>query len=255
MPLPVQGPCAPWCAWVDVLAAPPGREVLSGLTDPTQQFNLIAQASEILWNLSEHRYPGECTVTRNLSESDGAGLVDGHWGLCSCDSRDKIDLGSRWPVASATSVIENGVSLVAGTDYRIDDWQYLVRLPAGTLWPRCNDLNEADDLRVTWWYGRKPPPGGVRSAALMAAMFALPYAVVAADCANPEEITQAVREGVTYSFKDPNQMLEEGRTGLFFVDLWLAADKKGRQSRPGMFDPLGRSRRHRIAQGTDSGGS
>ena len=44
-----------------------------------------------------------------------------------------------------------------------------------------------------------------------------------ADCDLPERVTSITREGVTMALIDPQEFIQEGRTGLYTVDLWLNA--------------------------------
>jgi hypothetical protein len=56
-------------------------------------------------------------------------------------------------------------------------------------------------------------------------------------CRLPSRVTNIVREGVSFTVIDSLKMLDEGRTGVEVVDLWLTADKAGRKPRPGLFHP------------------
>lgn len=236
MPLPDDGPCSPWCDWDDVLLCLSGttKTKLEALA-PAIQEEWIAVATEILYNLSGRNYPGTCSSTRNVCRSCLCGL-----GIsCCCRNRNvlDLDLGDDWPVARVTNVIIDGVTLTAGTDYRVDDWRWLVRLPAdgSEPWPTASDLADPSAFQVSWEWGQEPPRTGVRACALFVSEFAKECA--GDDCTLPERVTTVVREGVTYTIMDSMKMIDEGRTGLFLVDLWLKSDELGRQGRPGMVDP------------------
>jgi hypothetical protein len=224
------GPCEPWTTWDDVVAC--GSSTLSDV-NPQQQEYAIDIASEILFNLSGRVYPGICTITRSLCLSCRHCLPV----ACSCEPVNGIDLGIAAPVWGAWDVIADGATLPASA-YTVHDRRYLVRTD-GNTWPTSGStdrLLDPNTFRATWAYGRPIPAGG-RAAARMFATEIGKLCVADKTCQIPQRVTSVNREGMSFTILDSMKMIEEGRTGLALVDLWLVADKKGRKAKPGIFAP------------------
>lgn len=235
------GPCQPWDPiWCHEL--PTGSEAVSGYA--------LEMATEILWNKTGQRY-GTCTHTirpcRQSCWSNGVWpyndswselgvwprpvLFDGEWfniacgtcgDGCSCNRLDEIELPG--PVASIQQVKVDGVTLVQGVDYRLDDYRKLVRL--NNLWPMCNDLNKADTQEGTWsvtaTWGIEVPKAG------QFAVGELAYHIILAcmgdaGCALPMTVQRLARQGVTIDFLDPQRVFDSNRIGLTLCDMFISA--------------------------------
>lgn len=246
MPLPEEGTCEPWCEWADIVACVSDAALVAELNamDSGLQDDLIAQVSEVLYLLDGKRMPGTCTATRSVCLRCSC-----HRNPCCCAPGERVDLGSKWPVARVTNVTIDGATLDTAA-YRVDDWRWLVRLD-GEAWPRCADLTDEDAFSVTWEYGREITPGARRACALF--VLELAKKCLGKKCELPERVTSVTRENVTYTIIDSMRMLDDGRTGFYFVDLWLAARKRGRKRAPGMSNPDACGSLPAI--GTDSGSS
>ena len=133
--------------------------------------------------------------------------------------------------------------------YTVRGRRWLVRLD-GQVWPSgwfsvppMPDQPDPNEFRVSWAYGRIPPLGGK----MAAAQFALEIAKRCAGdktCQLPQRVSNITREGVSYTILDTMQTIADGRTGIATVDLWLLADKRGRQPRPHLYAPyVGATRR------------
>lgn len=220
------GPCEPWATWEEVVACTTAD--LDAL-DSAARESAIDQASAILFDLTGRVYPGICETTRSLCY----GCARCYPSCCSCEPVHGIDLGPAWPVWGAWDVVVDGETL--GVDaYRVIDRRWLTRID-GQSWPSGADVEEADSFRATWAYGRAVPPGGRKAAATFAAQIAL--ACSGRACELPQRVTQVQREGVSYTILDSMNMIQEGRTGLPMVDLWVVADAKGRRAKPHLFAP------------------
>lgn len=235
------GPCADWPVYwtcTDVTTASPA---LTGYA--------AAMATRVLWSLSGRRF-GTCEVTLRpcrrqcydnwpwgWTEWDRSVLGSSVWSDyrfwfplscgtcqtgCSCGTVAEAVLPS--PVNRIVQVKVDGTPLVTGA-YRVDNNRLLVRTD-GQQWPLCNDLAKADTEVGTWSvtaaYGEDIPEG----AAL--AMGELACEIIKAgtgkDCRLPPGVTQLVRQGVTIQYPDVGQLLREGRTGLYLVDMFLASE-------------------------------
>lgn len=239
--------CAPWATPADV--PEPRRPLLSNEEWAVK----LMQASEILFYLSGRRfYGGGCeeTVTlRSRPPSPGMGSWPYHrsWGDCACWGLGSIIdawlypppsglyTGNHYramavqlpraPVTSIVAVIHNGLPFA---DFRVTRSGYLERTD-GQSWDVCNDTTA-----VTYAFGNPPPETGVQAAVELAVQFAL--AELGSDeCQLPERIQSVTRQGLSMTVLDPQDFLKEGRTGIYFVDLFLAA-----------VNPLGRGQRARV---------
>jgi hypothetical protein len=82
----------------------------------------------------------------------------------------------------------------------------------GTPWPPGN-------LEVTYTYGTPPPAAGRLAAKILATEFINYWD--GNDCALPDRVTSITRQGVSYTILDNQDFLENMRTGIYAVDLFL----------------------------------
>lgn len=223
------GPCDDWCCAADLEACPAGQQDLNSDAVPIA----ITLASRLLFQLSGARYPGLCRATRAFCVECRCSLTP-----CRCRNRDArdLDLGSKWDAYGILSVVVDGATL-SPADYTIDDWRWLRRTD-GSSWASGGD-DPTTWPSVTWVYGALVPEDAKRAAAILAAEIAAACTDGAA-CGLPARyrtITGANREGTSYTIIDSMKMIDEGRTGIYLVDLWLNADRVGREASPGIFAP------------------
>ncbi len=286
MAAPQQTTCGDWCDYSDVILCGDSRYAE---LDPYNVEDQIPIASDLLWRMSGPggaSYTGECEATVrpcanrasivNSPMWERAGAAgfstfawgaaggwwwgyDSSWGMCGCGTGElgascgcsglsQIRLGPV-PIIDITEVVVNG-TVVPDTDYRIDEFQWLVRLPdAGTTtpryWPCCSRLDlplSADNtFGVTFTYGTLPPPSGVEAAAVLAGELAL--ARCGGDCNLPESVQRQSRENVDFVVISPDP------TGISLwpdaVKRWLrAVNPNDLRSLPSVWSPeIGRSTR------------
>lgn len=216
-------PCEPWTRWENVLAVC-GTADLSSI-EPGVRAHLIDVATGILWSLDGRRYPGICTTTRRICRSCTACVTS----PCCCSNRMAIDLGSRWPALGILDVTIEGETL-APSAYALRGQRYVDRLD-GELWPVCARLTDPDAFTMTWALGLRPPVELADAAAVFVAEMAKSCA--GQKCEIPQRVSVITREGTTYTILDSQKFINEGRTGIYRVDLALAAAKTGRKVRPG----------------------
>lgn len=231
------GPCEPWAQWSDVmnLCVDAATSTALAALPASRQEYVLDVATWVLWSLDGRRYPGICTSTIRICRSC---LVCGYGSWCVCGVRDSIDLGSRYPTFAVWDVIIDGVELDPSA-YSLREHRWLDRID-GEMWPAGGDLTDPSAFSISRAYGRRPPIGLVNAAAVFAYELAL-RCVESDACRIPERVTQINREGVSYTIIDPQKFIDEGRTGVYDVDLALAAEKAGRTGvAPGGLNPLAR---------------
>ena len=222
----------------------------------------VSAATRILWSLSGRRF-GLCSATLRPCADDCRGAsqypFSGSWEWrtgyamppwdfyrlpycsggcgqsCSCAHVSEIRLPS--PVDSVTAVKVDGAVLSAGA-YRLDNNRLLVRTD-GSRWPRCNNLSKGDDQPGTWsvtaLFGEDVPDSGRLAMGELACEIA--KAGTGVDCRLPPGVTQLVRQGVTIQYPDIGQLLKDGRTGLYLVDLFLTSENPhGLKQRARVYD-------------------
>ncbi|MFH8805237.1 hypothetical protein ACH4F6_37805 [Streptomyces sp. NPDC017936] len=214
----------------------------------------VGAATRILWALSGRRF-GLCTATlRPCAEDCGdhsawplwdwrAGYTMPSWdfyrlpycaggclGGCACTHIPSLRLPDT--VHSIVEVKLDGTPMATGT-YRLE--RRLLTRVDGRAWPRCNTLALPDTEPGTWSvsarFGEDVPDSGRLAMGEM--VCEILKAGSGVDCRLPPGVTQLVRQGVTIQYPDVGQLLKDGRTGLYLVDLFLASENPDGLSRRG----------------------
>lgn len=137
---------------------------------------------------------------------------------CSCTVLTQIHLDG--PVGSVPVVKVNGVTLVSGTDYRVDVYDNLVRL-SGPEWPICQDMTLPDTaegtMSVTYVKGVALDTMGEFVAGVLAKEYV--DVCLTKKCRLPASVTSLVRQGVTMEFG--RDVFPNNRTGIPEVDIWV----------------------------------
>lgn len=256
--------CAPWADAADVCS--PCDDYAF---DPALLDDALQMASDVLYELTRRKWPGECSETlRPCGYGTGRttapqlrthGYQPAQWcgcndsRACGCRRPREVKLPG-YPVTGVTQVKIDGVVLHADR-YRVDDKRWLVYLPESDSaerqgWPCCQRIDladtELDTWSVTYTYGEAPPIGGARSAATLGCQLALacqPETV--GQCRLPKRITSITRQGVTLAVLDPLTLFADGLTGLSEVDLWVQSILRGDAQRRATVHVPGAQQRHR----------
>lgn len=256
----ITGPCTAWTTSLAV-AACAGIDNTNALDDP------IYAASEILYELSGHRFPGVCERTVRPCQTDNRWcgvqiLSRGHiinWGGtgwngydCGCNPLSEVPLAGT-PVHEITEVKIDGV-VIDPSEYRLDNNKWLVAMNGGR-WPACQrlDLDDTEDgtWSVTYTHGRPIPMAGQMAARDLAYEIYKSCIDDEGECELPEGVTRVTRQGLTYELpafvswgRDFNGIW---RTGLRMVDAFLNAfNPKGLQRRPVLYVPGAQKQARRV---------
>lgn len=152
-----------------------------------QRDDIEAWAISDLWEATGRVY-GTCPVSVLPCNVGVCGSCRNSLRSCGCGSVSEVKLPG--PVAEVTEVIIDGVTL-DDSAYRIDDYQWLVRLDGGT-WPRGGI--DPDGFRVDYLQGIPPPAG----AAIVTGILACSRSSCNnGACKVPKGTTQVSRQGVT----------------------------------------------------------
>lgn len=247
---PQQGPAR----WIDARDVFDGTRC-SSVEDDDRNYALADRsaliASYILWALSGRQFPGVFVDTirpcRSEQVSDiyrfrherGWWSASRPWGSCGCGTHDSCGCGGlsqlTMPGKAVLGIFEVKLDgeVLDPSEYRVDDNKRLVRL-GNERWPCCQDLGladtEPDTFSVSYAFGRVPPEAGLQAARELACE--LYKGALTGDCALPKRVTSVSRQGMSMVVLDPFNFFDKGRTGLYMVDLFLAAVNPGKSQRP-----------------------
>jgi hypothetical protein len=162
----------------------------------SQRADVEAWAKSDLWEATGRVY-GTCEVSVMPCNDWGVlcGTCWNSYRSCGCAFISEVKLPG--PVHSIVSVVVDGVELDQA-DYRVDDWQWLVRLDGG-VWPVWTDLADPDSFLVTYLLGQEPPAGaGSVTGMLVCARSGCSNA----NCKVPRNATQVSRQGTTMTLNN-----------------------------------------------------
>lgn len=219
-------------------------------------------ASYLLWAMSGRKYTGPTTVTERYvcakrayrmgpsSKNYYGTLIAGEvYNIPITDFQEYAELVSDGlspesrirlrgrPVTKIHSVRTRDGRILDTSAYYLVDHSTL-QAAAGVPWTPCN-------VEITYTYGSSIPPAGKMAARTLAMEFAKLWAGDE-DCMLPQRITSISRQGISYTLLDSQDFIEDVRTGLYAVDLFLKSinpDKARAKSR--VFSPdIPRARRY-----------
>uniref|UniRef100_A0AAU8B0A2 Head tail connector protein n=1 Tax=Dulem virus 38 TaxID=3145756 RepID=A0AAU8B0A2_9CAUD len=101
------------------------------------------------------------------------------------------------------------------------------------VFPAVQDLSlpatEPGTWEIRYSQGVPVPEGGMVAAGVLALELAK-AACMDRDCALPARLQSVTRQGVTVQVQDDYDEMQEGRTGIWLVDSWVASIRKPRQA-------------------------
>ena len=165
-------------------------------------------------------------------------LIDGSWtnlrcGLCggiTCNCADSLKvIELPGPVLEIVAIVIDGVTL-SPSAYRVDAQRFLIRQDDET-WPQTQDMLKAPGAEGTWSIefkrGVAVPNGGQIAAGVLACELAK-AAADDADCRLPRRVSSVARQGVVVGLLDAFEGLEDGKTGIWLIDSWVASVNRPR---------------------------
>lgn len=190
--------------------------------DDDRVLDAIEDASTVLYYLTGRQFAGTCTATVRPNCLKGS-----CW--CGCTPH-QVNLGV-WPVTELISVTYQGVTY-EGTDatnlFHINDWHYLARndgdrFLSGNQWaltggPHDNLSPDGFVFEATVEHGIKIPRLLTRAAKALACQF-IEACCDGDECKLPTRVTQVVRSGISMDIASVTDLLKDGRTGIYAVDM------------------------------------
>lgn len=236
--------------WVDT-------EELGVYAESDYAYDAVKTASYLLWAMSGRKFSGQTTVTeRYVSAYDpylrsGGSrynfypvLIGGHVENIPVGSIDRnshhdfqgdgtssynrLRLRGRKVVRVHNLRDQNGNIIDPDTYYLADH---------STIYGTPNAKWSPSNVEVTYTYGSPPPAAGRAAARILATELVKLYEGDDT-CALPQRVTSVSRQGVSYTILDNQDFIDELKTGLYAVDIFLKTvnpDKARARSR--VFSP------------------
>lgn len=212
-------------------------EELGAYANTEYAYQAAKSASNILWALSGRKYSGITTVTERYacasrtyrygpsSRNNVADIIDGEiHNIPSSDldffddmTSDGVSPSTRLrlrgrPVQRIHMIRNRSGEVIDSSKYYLVDGSTIQAAP-GVAWTPC-------DVEVTYTYGIDPPTMGKMAARTLARELAKGWAGDD-DCMLPQRVTSISRQGVSYTLLDQQDFLDEMRTGIYEIDLFL----------------------------------
>lgn len=227
---------------------------LDEYADEEYAYDAVKVASQLLWAMSGRRFSGVTTVTERYVCASRAyrlgasarnytpELVGGDVYNIPFDEFDdyaeittdgmspstRLRLRGR-PVVRIHSIRDRVGRIVDPANYYLVDHS-TIQAKAGTSWAPCN-------IEVTYSYGAPPPATGKAAARVLAKEF-IKLWTGDDECALPQRVTSVSRQGVNYTILDNQDFIQEMRTGLYVVDLFLkSVNPDGARAKARVFSP------------------
>jgi hypothetical protein len=214
----------------------------------------IRTASYLLWAMSGRKYTGETTVTerytctlRNnrmgpsiktnspiLFGGDVYNIPSGDYDEYSELTADGMSPDSRIrlrgrPVTKIHSIRNRTGGIVDPSSYYLVEHS-TVHIKAGTPWTPCN-------TEITYSYGTAVPAMGKMAARTLAIEFIKLWSDDDT-CALPQRVTSVSRQGVSYTILDQQEFIQELRTGMYVIDLFIkTVNPDGARRKSKVFSP------------------
>jgi hypothetical protein len=178
----------------------------SGITTVTERY--VCQNRIFRYGASANTYQAvllDGAIFNIPSDEFEGGVTDG------MSPESRIRLRGR-PVTKIHAIRRrDGVVLDPSAYYLVD--HSTVQAASGIPWTPCN-------LEITYSYGTYAPTMGRMAARTLAIEFVKLFEG-SDDCALPQRVTSIARQGVSYTLLDSQDFIEEMRTGIYMVDLFL----------------------------------
>ena len=237
-------------------------EELGEFAETEFSYEAAKSASYLMWALSGRKYSGITTVTERYicagrtyrfgpsTKNTDAILMDGTVYNIFSDNLDfyediasdgttsssRIRLRGR-PVTKIHTIRNRLGQVIDPSQYYLVD-NSTIHAVTGVKWTACN-------VEVTYTYGIEPPTLGKMAARTLAIEFVKLYNNDD-DCALPQRVTSISRQGVSYTLLDSQDFINEMRTGIYAVDLFLKSVNPDRaKNKARVFSPdIPRARRN-----------
>lgn len=215
---------------LDLSTIDPGDEV--ALANYEAALQACQAASQLLWSLSGRKFhTGEVATELyvkdrsylplyNLRPYPGSYVVD-RFGVYVIDGIDyqagRIHLDGK-PIRAIGQVMDISTGRVLEpTEYSIvnHSWVQFKTIPM-------------EGVDISYTFGQEPPQLGKMAALQLAKQFYLIWSGREDECELPDRVTSITRQGVSWVLMDNQQYLDDLRTGIYVVDMFLRSVNPGK---------------------------
>lgn len=236
--------------WVNV-------EELGIYSESDFAYDACKTASYLLWAMSGRKFSGVTTVTeRYVSQFDPYLRTQGsafrYWPTLIAGSVTNVPVGGNDRIygndflgdgtSSRSRVRLRGrkvikIHSVRDINGNIIDPKYYYLADHSTIYGSPNNNWNPSNIEVTYTYGTPAPSMG-RAAARLFAVELVKYYEGDETCALPQRVTSVNRQGVSYTILDQQSFIDDGKTGLYTIDLFLkTANPDKARARARVFSP------------------
>ncbi len=236
--------------WVNV-------EELGIYSESDFAYDACKTASYLLWAMSGRKFSGVTTVTeRYVSQFDPYLRTQGsafrYWPTLIAGSVTNVPVGGNDRIygndflgdgsSSRSRVRLRGrkvvkVHTVRDINGNIIDPKFYYLADHSTIYGTPNNNWNPSNIEVTYTYGTPAPSMG-RAAARLFAIELVKYYEGDETCALPQRVTSVSRQGVSYTILDQQSFIDEGKTGLYTIDLFLKTSNPDKaRARARVFSP------------------
>jgi hypothetical protein len=232
-------------------------EELGDYSESDYAYDAVKTASYLLWAMSGRKFTGTTTVTeRYVSAYDPYLRVGGSYltfsptlvngsiqnipnaGYGRHSHRDFLGDGtssySRLRLRGRKVIKVHNLRDINGN---VIDPKHYYLYDHSTLLGTPNSTWEPSNIEVTYTYGTPPPTAGRAAARVLATELVKLYENDDT-CALPQRVTSITRQGVSYTILDNQSFIDELKTGIYAVDLFLkTANPDKARARSRVFSP------------------
>ena len=232
-------------------------EELGTYTNSDYAYEACKSASYLLWGMSGRKYSGVTTVTERYVSSydpylrsggssltytptlvDGnvVNIASGGFNRYADDdfqgdgtsANSRVRLRGRKVIKVHTLRDLDG-NIIEPNKYYLSDHSTILGVP-GSGW-------SPSQVEVTYTYGTPPPTAGRAAARVLATELVKLYEDDDT-CALPQRVTSISRQGVSYTLLDNQDFIDELKTGIYAIDLFLkTANPDKARARARVFSP------------------
>lgn len=199
----------------------------------------VDYATFILYKLTGEKYPGAIKTIESYVRETNRPSRDALIGGREVSIDNAVSVPSRVsypqrlylrgaPVVEVHSVLQGGVELDP-QEYTLYNRKFL-KLNSRSNWDYACGMG---GITVEYTYGMLPPNAGVLAATTLAneLLILMGEGSSGNECRIPERVRSISREGISFDMIDPQEFMDDGRTGIWEIDLFIRTANPARSKK------------------------